>query len=152
MRKRIENVISISTGIAFLPVLYINATTNALHDSYHLGVESFLRPFNYSYLFFLLSFLALLIYAIFYRVKNKVGSAFCRKAAVSVSASCILVFFLNYLPCLYYHKDPHTLGSVILQSTLCPSYSIRSYIGMLEICIISFATFLISISKIYSKP
>jgi hypothetical protein len=152
MKNRIENVVSILTGIIFLPVLYINATTNALHNSYYPGIESFLLPFNNLYLLFLLLFLALLILSIFYRVKNKRGSAFCRKVAISIIVSCVIVLFLNYLPCLYYHKDPHTLESVVLQSTLCPSYSIRSYVGILEICIIAVATLLISVGKIYPKP
>lgn len=149
--NRIENITSSLIGIAFFPALYITATMNSLRDSYFSGIESFKYPFGYMYFNFLLLFFVLLIFSAIYRIKNGFGSSFFRKISVAVLISCTIVFLLNYLPCLYCHKDPHTLRTVILQSTLCPSYSIKSYIGLWLPSIIVFVALLISNGKIHKN-
>ena len=152
VNSRIENIVAIIIGLAFLPPLYIKATMNALRNNYYPGILEFKTPFYYAYSALILVMLFFLLASIYQRLRNKKTFPLAYKSSLSVIAACALVWLLGYAPCFYEHTHPHTLQTLVSQSLLCPSYSIRSHTGLIITMLLCVLTFLVSGGKKVLTP
>ena len=144
MNSRIENIVAIIVGLAFLPPLYIKATMNALRNNFYPGILEFKTPFYYAYSVLILVMLFFLLASIYKRLRHKNAFPLAYKSSLSVIVACSFVWLLGYAPCFYEHTHPHTLQTLASQSLLCPSYSIRSHTGLIITMLLCGLTFLVS--------
>ncbi len=144
MNSRLENVIAILYGAALLPPLYVKATMNAIHDSYVDGISEFKWPFYILFIVLALILLMAFLVSVFVRVFKKKGIPLIHKMSLSAALSVLVVFLLGFAPCMKEHTDPHTIVSAVSQSLLCPSYSNRSYVGLLTVLGLAVGTLFVS--------
>ena len=144
MSQRLENVFAVLVGVFWFVPLYIGATMNALGDFYFFGIDKFLSRFYFFHVASTAILLLSFVGAIFWRLCFKRPLALARKVAIAIACACCIVTMLGQSPCFYPHVDPHSLETIVKQALFCPSYSNRSYIGL--ILTATFCGFIILVS------
>jgi hypothetical protein len=152
MKLRTVNLVAIGVGVILFSSHYVKATMNALHSDYIPGISEFKEPFYYVYLLVMVGLITLFVISVFYRFKFKKGYILANRIALSALVVCAIVLALGQLPCMYQHVDPHALASTVKQSLFCPSYSNRSYIGLIITLVLAGSTFISSLGRTNSIP
>ena len=132
MRLKCETIILVIMGLLSFPIFYVRAATNALDDSDFVGITAFKSPFYTAYLCLMVLLLVASVYGFYSKVRFKREVPLLYLSSIAILVSCSIAMLLGQLPCLYESYDHQTIDTVLKQSFLCPSYSIRSYTGNLS--------------------
>lgn len=130
----------------FLIRTFVYITTNRL---YNPRVYELLKPL---YLYSLILVIALIFILTIYFLYIKKIIDYLIIGSLLILISTILLEFYEFSPCLFKYSNsyvdyPHPVSKILKQSFLCPSYSHNSRLYLLFFAVISFLTFIISISE-----
>lgn len=131
-----NKIIWILFFISFFLFLYVHATTNRL---YLYILEYDIKGIFIPFYIVLISIILLSVFFILYNtIKTKKIKSSIKIIGLSISIISVLVELFDFAPCLFEHNNsltnheqPYTLNYILMQSFLCPSFSIPSRIMLL---------------------
>ena len=93
---------AVSTAICFMG-LYVNATMNAIGDSYQLGLDNFKYPFRVLIIVVLVTSISWVVLALLSKSLRLLSKIYMRAFGLGLCLAAGLVFTLGFAPCL----NPH---------------------------------------------